>query len=225
MHKPVILAAAIIAHSIAPAQAQIMESSAIRGFASGLGGGTAAITTNNARAMARTPLSTMSPTQQTSLITSLTNQGRTLKKRGKARLAEQSYREALRVIAQRDGVGSKASVPVLILLTATLKEQSNFDDAISNQKTVVLFAKANVSAAPLEVISSQQELADLYTLKHDLISTENILKDNVTFANSNTEIPAETRETCQSSLTKFMDAQNAATSSKQTASGTTASAK
>jgi hypothetical protein len=206
MHKPLILAAAMIAYSIAPAQAQIMESSAVRGFAAGLGGGTAAITTNNARAMARTPRAAMSPVQQTYLISSLTYQGRALEKSGKLHLAEQSYREALRVIAQRDGVGSRACVPVLTLLTVTLKEQKFFDDAISNQKTVVLFAKANVKASPLELISSQQELADLYSAKHDLKNAEIVLKDNVTVANANADIPAETREVCQSNLIKFIDA-------------------
>jgi hypothetical protein len=225
MHKPLLLGIVMIAYSITPVQAQLMDSSAVRGFAAGLGGGSAAITTNNARAMARTPYATMSPGQQSTLVTSMTNQGRTLEKTGKSHLAEQSYREALRVIAQRDGIGSAASVPVLKLLVESLKEQKNYDDAISNQKTIVLFAKKNVSMAPMEVITSQQKLAELYIAKHDLTSAETILKDVVAFANSTAEIPAETREACQSNLTKFTDAQNVVATPAEATSGPTASAK
>jgi tetratricopeptide (TPR) repeat protein len=181
------------------------ESASVRGFAAGLGGGTAAVATDKAKALAKTPRTMMTTEQETNLVATLTKQAVALEKSGKMHLAEQAYREALRTIAQRDGVGSPAAVPVLHKLVSTLVVQRQFDDAISNQKTVVAFARANVKTAPVDLINAQQELADFYIKRNDLQAAEKLLNDNVSIATADNQVPSAVRESCQSSLAKLKE--------------------
>ncbi|HEY9684379.1 MAG TPA: hypothetical protein V6C89_00400 [Drouetiella sp.] len=191
--------------SSVPAMAQMTESASVRGFAAGLGGGTAAVATDRAKALAKTPRTMLTPEQQTNLVSTLSKQAMALEKSGKMHLAEQSYREALRTIAQRDGVGSQAALPILQKLVFTLKEQRHYDDAISSQKTVVAFARASAKTAPVEFINAQQELADFYIKKNELQAAEKLLNENVSFANAESQVPASVRESCQASLAKLKE--------------------
>lgn len=93
--------------------------------------------------------------------------------------AEQVFKNALKIVAMRDGPGSPKSVPVLRHLVTVTKAQDRLDDAIGYQKLVVAFDKAEKSVDVGGLVNEQIALSKMMYDRHDYTGAEPVLSQAV----------------------------------------------
>ncbi|MBX9725271.1 MAG: hypothetical protein K2X81_27960 [Candidatus Obscuribacterales bacterium] len=157
----------------------LMESTLGRGGMMGLGSGLAAslgqgkVVKRSAEAVMQAQQSAMA---QTKALEQSLSVGLQLETKKQWEAAEKAYRNALVLIAHRDGPGSKKSVPVLQHLANITKAENKMSDAISFQKTILRFAEANANADKEAVFAAQQSLSSSYIEIKDYPSAATILR-------------------------------------------------
>jgi hypothetical protein len=93
--------------------------------------------------------------------------------------AEKAFTYVLQVIARRDGPGSPKGVPALKHLAEICTAQNKLDKAISFQKTVLAFTKADKKTDNQVLIKEQECLSNLFIAKSDYASAEPVLRNTV----------------------------------------------
>lgn len=126
--------------------------------------------------------------------------------------AEECYRSALKTIALREGPGSIKSLPIVQHLVKVTKEQGNYSDAISFQKTLVTFAG---NSGPAQVEKERHMLGKLYALNRDYAQAEPLLKSAVEAGKTRTDIPQEEQLETMRAYSKVLHKLNKADEASQ----------
>ncbi len=167
---------------ISPAQSQgMMEGTFVRGLGAGMGAGLAG-SMGKGKVVRRTYESMLQAQQamvaQTKQIEQYVATGVQLEAKKQWANAEQYFRDALKMIAKRDGPGSQKSAPVLAHLAKVTKNQNKLDEAIGYQKTVVAFANVSKAQNPTAAVQAQADLSSMYIDKGQYANAEGVLKQS-----------------------------------------------
>ncbi len=118
--------------------------------------------------------------------------------------AEKSFKYVLRVIAMRDGPGSRNSLPVLEHLVTVTKAQNKLKEATDFQSTVVAFTKAGKTPDYNAVVSQQMNLSNLYIEQEDYANAEPVLKSAIQVYDSCPTLSKERRKDIITSYSKVL---------------------
>lgn len=118
--------------------------------------------------------------------------------------AEKSFKYVLKVVALRDGPGSRASVPALQHLVTVTQAENKLDEAIDFQKTVLAFTKSAKVADYGAMAQQEENLSNLYIQKDDYVNAEPVLRAAVTVYDSCPSLPDEKRSITKAAYAKVL---------------------
>ncbi len=185
----------------------IFEGGGVEASAVGLGAGVAA-SSQHGRVLQRTYQSAVDVEQATAVRTQAIQQymklGCEFETKKQWGNAEKAFKYVLQVTALRDGPGSPKSVPALQHLATVSKAQNNWGDAISFQKTILIFVKGSQVPNQSAVVNAQSDLADSYVHRQEYVNAEPVLRESLDICDANPSVSSAKRKVVVAKYAKVL---------------------